>query len=232
VSAFDATPTAFLYGYVDTDAPGYRQVSLGGSVKTVAAGYYRWDAFITAINAAITSAGWAIVSTSTGLTTLTKASGTAAVVWPDRMGWLLGYDQPPNAAEGTVAAVQGRTVAPGAIPLIGATWDSVEIQKERQFVVDRSQRGHGYVFGTSRVWRWRLVMSEHALEALRSGWCLSGKVVVSAKDPTQLGADSPWSTSNTDGYVEGVPVGVEGVRWLDTLQTVAEVTLLITTAGP
>ena len=232
MSAFSMTPSAFLYGYVDTDIPGYRKVSLGGSVKTVAAGYYRWDAFITAINSAISSAGWVLASTSTGLTSLAKGSGTGAVVWTDRLGWLLGYDQPPGGAEGTVSGVMARAVAPGAIPLIGATWESVEIQKERQFVVDRSQRGHGYVFGTSRVWRWKLVMSSFSLEALRTGWCLSGKVVVSAKDPTQLGSDSAWSTSNTGGYLEGVPVGVENVRWLDELQTVAEVTLLITTAGP
>ena len=232
MSAFDSTATAFLYGYVDTDPAGYRKISVGGSVKTVAAGYYRWDAYVTAINAALSGSGWVLGSLATGQNWLRKASGTEAVVWPDRLGWVCGFEQPPEAAEGTVGSVYSRAVSPAAIPLMGATWESVEIKKERQFMVDRSQRGHGYVFGTSRVWRWKLVMTRQSLAALKTGWCLSGKVVISAADPTGLGSDTAWSASNTDGYLEGVPVGVESVTWIDNLQTVAEVTLLITTAGP
>ena len=232
MTAFGQTATAFLYGYVDTDFSGYRTMTLAGHTRTVAAGYYRCDAYITAINGAIAADGWAVVSTATGQTTLTKSSGTAAVGWTDRMGWLLGYDTEPETLEGTIGSIASRAVSPGAIPLLGATWEQVEVLKERQFVVDRSQRGHGYVFGTSRVWRWRLVMSSHALEALRTGWCLSGKVVISAKDPTALGTDSAWSASNTGGYLEGVPIGVEGVQWIDSLQRTAQVSMLITTAGP
>jgi len=233
VSVFaGSTPQAFLYGYADTDHAGYRKLSLGGTVYTVAAGNYRWDAYITAINSAIAGSDWTVASTTTGQTTLAKGSGSAAVVWTDRLGWLLGFDQEPGASEGVVSSLAGRAIAPGAVPLLGATWDQVEISKERQFVVDRSQRGHGYVFGTSRIWRWQLVMSYNALRAVKSGWCLSGSVLVSAKDPTQLGSDAAWSSSNTGGYVEGVPIGIEGVRWLDDLQRTAEVTMLMTVAGP
>ena len=66
---------------------------------------------------------------------------------------------------------------------------------------------------------------------MRTGWCLGGTVVISAKDPTALGADSAWSTSNPGGFVEGQPIGIEGVKWIDTLQHYAEVSLLMTTAG-
>lgn len=232
MSAFGSTATAFLYGYVDTDFAGHRKISLGGSVLTVAAGYYRWDAYITAVNTALSGSGWALGSLANGQSWLRKASGAEAVVWTDRLGWLCGFDQPPGASEGTVLSVYSRAVSPCAIPLMGATWESVEIQKERQLVVDRNQRGHGYVFGTSRVWRWTLVMTRESLRALRTGWCLSGKVVISKEDPTDVGSDTAWSTSNTDGYLEGVPIGVENVTWLDDLQTVARVSMLITTAGP
>lgn len=223
---------AWLYGYVDTDHPGYRKVTLGASAITVGAGYYRWDALVTAVNSAVSGAGWGLASTSTGITTLTKGSGTASVTWPDRLGWVLGFNTRPGTSEGTVGALTSRAVPPAAIPLLGATWDDVEVRKDTQFVVDRNLRGHGYVFGTSRVWRWRLVMSSGSLDALKTGWCLNGKVVISPANPTGLGADTAWSSSNTDGYVEGVPIGVESVRWIDSLQTVAEVMLLMTVVGP
>jgi len=223
--------TAFLYGYVDTGFAGYRKVQLGGATYTVAEGHYRWDAYITAINAVINAAGWTLTSTATGQSVLAKASGSAVVTWPDRLGWLLGFATEAGVAEASATSVYSRGVAPGAIPLAGATWENVTTAKERQLVVDRSQRGHGYVFGSALIWRWKLVMSAGALKSLRSGWCLGGTVVISSKDPTALGADSAWSTSNTGGYVEGQPIGIEGVKWIDTLHHYAEVSILMTTAG-
>lgn len=231
MSAFDA-PTAFLYGYVDTGFAGYRKVSLGGSVKTVAEGHYRFDAYLTAVNSAISSAGWAVAASATGLVTLTKASGTAAVVWTDRLGWLLGFDREAGDGEGTVGSVVARRPSPAAIPLLGATWDQVSITQERQFMVDRSQRGHGYVFGSARIWRWQLTMDHTALKALKTGWCLGDTVVVSAAGPTTIGSDSAWSTSNTGGYMAGTPIGIESVQWIDTLHNTCTVSLLITEAGP
>ena len=224
--------SAFIYGYVDTDHAGYRKITLGGSTYTVAAGYYRWDAYITAINTAISASGWALVSGTDGVSTLTKASGTAAIAWPDRLGWLLGYEVEPAATEHGTGSLVGRGVAPGAIPLLGATWEDVQITKESQFLVDRSRRGHGYVFGTSRIWRWTLVMTSAALQALRTGWCLNGKIVISAATPAGLGSDPAWTTSATGGHLEGVPVGLEDVTWIDALQTQARVSMLISTAGP
>tara|TARA_R110000824_G_scaffold95611_1_gene229852 strand:- start:466 stop:1164 length:699 start_codon:yes stop_codon:yes gene_type:complete len=231
VSAFDYTPTAFLYGYVDTDHPGYRQVRFSATTYTVAAGHYRWDAYLAAINTAISGAGWAVAATSTGQHVFAKASGSSSVQWTDRLGWLLGFDSEPGVSEYPATSYYSRRPAPGAIPLIGATWDHVSVAKERQLVVDRSQRGHGYVFGSARVWRWRLTMDYTALHALQSGWCLGGTVLVSAKAPASLGADSAWSTSNTGGYVEGQPIGIESIEWIDDLQQVAVVSLLMTTQG-
>ena len=223
--------TAYLYGYADTGFPGYRKVQLGATTYTVAEGRYRWDAYITAINSAISGAGWSLTSTATGQSVLAKAAGSGVVTWPDRMGWLLGFATEPGVVEASATSVYSRDVAPGAIPLAGATWENVTAVKERQLIVDRSQRGHGYVYGSALVWRWKLVMTAASLKAMNSGWCLAGTVVVSAKDPTTLGTDAVWSTSNTGGYVEGQPIGVESVKWIDTLQQYAEVSLLMTTAG-
>ena len=223
--------TAWLYGYVDTGHPGYRSVRLGATTYTVAEGHYRWDAYVTAINTAIGGSGWALTSTATGQSVFAKASGSAVVTWPDRLGWMLGFATEPVVAEASATSGYSRDVAPGAIPLAGATWESVTTAKERQLIVDRSQRGHGYVYGSALIWRWKLVMSAASLRALQTGWCLGGTVVISAKDPTALGSDSAWSTSNTGGFVEGQPVGIEGIKWIDTLQQHAEVSLLMTTAG-
>ena len=225
--------TAWIYGYIDTDVPGYRKVSIGGSVRTAAAGYYRFDAYLGAITSATASDGFGMAVNSSGGCTLTKPMGSAAaVVWTDRLGWLCGMRADPGDSEGSVNTVTARMPSPACIPLLGATWDEVEIHKQREFKIDRQLRGHGFVFGGARLWTWRLTMDKDSLEALRTGWCLRGKIVISGKDPTQLHTDSAWSSSNTDGFLECRPVGIQRTRWLDVGHTIAEVELLVTTQGP
>ena len=225
--------TAFLYGYVDTDVPGYRKVSVGGDVRTVAAGYYRFESYIAQVTAAVAADGWGMSIASTGLCSFIKPLGSAeAVVWTDRLGWLCGMLAEPADSEGSVSTVVGRQISPACIPLLGATWSEVEIRKQREFKIDRQLRGHGFVFGGARLWSWTLVMDSDSLAALRTGWCLRGKILISSKNPTTLHTDSAWSSSNTDGYLECHPVGIKGTRWINSTQTIAEVELLVTTAGP
>jgi len=221
-------PSWWLCGWVDTDSPGYRTVSIGGTPYTAAAGYHRWPDYIGAIDTAVGGGGWAATVNNRGAVRLSGSS--AAVVWTDRAGWLMGMGTDPADSEGSVTSVTSRTPPPGCIPLIGANWVSVDRTAESQITVDRWQRGHGYVWGSAELWRWRLRMVRDAVPSFRSGHLLSGKVTLTSTLPDPSWSDSPWSSSNSSGYLDGYVVGVEGGRWLGPTREVYEVDLLVATA--
>jgi len=69
-----------------------------------------------------------------------------------------------------------------------------------------------------------------AVPSFRSGHLLSGKVTLTSTLPDPSWSDSPWSSSNSSGYLDGYVVGVEGGRWLGPTREVYEVDLLVATA--
>lgn len=220
------TPQAYLYGWIDTDSPGYRKIADGGSTYTAAAGYQRLPALLDAME------------TATGETFAQDTDGKIVVgvpgfgndpTWPDRLGWLLGFAAEPGTQEAS-KRVSSRHVPPAAIPLLGASLQpGVDRRREEELAVDRGRRGHGYVWGEAEVWAFLLTAHWEALEALRLGWCVSGQVTVSqwSAEDHQNGTAYAWSTSNTDGYVDGYAVGLERGRWLDDAHTYWEGRLLL-----
>jgi len=229
VSAFGFTPAAYLHAYVSTSARGYRKITIDGTTYTLAdsgdAGQV-WPDLITALDTAIDPAGWSAATTGTGAVRLTGPSAT--LVWPDRLGELLGMGVQPGDTMGGVTEAESALVPLGSIPLYGASWDEVEVDRSVEYEVDRLARTHGYVYGGARVWRWRLTTNAEGLSALRTGWALRSKVRVIGRDSGGTGTNTDAIASgNPIGYLDGWPLGLRSVRWLDDVRSVAEVDLLV-----
>ncbi len=230
-------PKAWLYGFVDTSTPGYRKFtvniasgspSTSPTLVTVPDGYYSYPEYLSAVNSVAASAASASVSVDAiGRVTVT---GTAPLTWVDRLGWFLGLGTKPGDTSGTsgsVSVVSGE-VPPAGVPLMSATWTSIDKALESTVTVDRHKRGHGYLFGENDVVRVTVLMHVQSLRAFLSGWVYSGEVILSGKAPNSFASDSPWSPTNTDGYLRGYVIGVEKGKWVDDTQTLYRTDLLLT----
>tara|TARA_R100000278_G_scaffold119544_2_gene101067 strand:- start:2247 stop:2948 length:702 start_codon:yes stop_codon:yes gene_type:complete len=226
---FSHTPQAFLYGYVQTLTAGYRQITIGGTTYTVAATAADGSVFpdfITALNTAISGSGWGAAINSNGSVTLSGSA--AAVSFPDSLGLLLGLPYPPGNSAGTVTSLTSSSVAAPCLPLYGATWTEIEIERTVEYEVTRFARTHGYVYGGARVYSWELVMDRDTLQALRFGWCSRTRIRIEGKATGATGtASNAISSSNPAGYLDGYPLGIQNVEWLDGVQQVAKVRLLV-----
>jgi len=219
-SPFGYTPSVFLDGYIDTSVPGYREISIGGTTYTVASGFYLWEDWVTAINTAINPASWALVVASSGQARL--AGSSAAVIFPDRLAALLGFGTEPGHDSGTVSVLSAGVVSPAHIPLLGATWESVDMKRERVLEIDRAARGHGYSWGGARIWRWTLTMTRSDLIGLEFGWGITGRIRINP-----VGSSAAIGPSDSDGYMDGWSMGIESVEWADSVQSIARVRVLV-----
>tara|TARA_Y100001963_G_scaffold155044_1_gene245169 strand:+ start:4750 stop:5433 length:684 start_codon:yes stop_codon:yes gene_type:complete len=215
-------PSAWLYGFVDTSVPGYRRVSTPG-VKQVSSGYYSFPAFVSQLNSQLAT-GDSATTDSLGRVTLSAVGG---ITWTDRLGWLIGMDVKPGDSAGSATSRTSDRPPPAGIPLMAASWSRIDRAVETTIAVDRHQRGHGYLFGDNELVRFRLLMHVQSLRSFREGWCLSGQVIVSTKSPSDFSSDAEWSTSNTDGYIQGYVVGVERGKWVDDTQTLWQTELVV-----
>lgn len=203
---------AWLMGYVRTDVPGYRELDDGGGVITCPSGEYRFDALLDAMSGVLPDplalSAFGSVQTSGSEYTCT-----------DRLGWLLGFGI--EAGTGAPAGLDEarKFVPPACIPLIGATWTQVTDEADRRQTLDRHRRNQGYVWGGAAVWRARMDMSRYALEALKIGWCLRGKVTLGCADMI----DTPISSTEPRGAITGYALGLDSVSWLDSIQSKARV---------
>lgn len=203
------TPAAaWLLGYVRTDAPGYREVELDGVLSVVASGDHRFDDFVTASQGVWNAYGGVSFNAS-------------EIGFPDRLGWLLGFGDARQVAYGS-----SKFIPPAGIPLMGATWTRVDSEADRRVIFDRHRRNQGYMWGAALVWRCKLTMHRWSLEALQTGWCLRGKVTLGCVGML----DTPISVSEPTGAITGYALGLDSVRWLDSIQQTAVVEMSIVTA--
>lgn len=200
-------PSGWLYGWVDTSVPGHRTIGDGGTPRTVASGYYRGDALATAINATGLTA-----TIDRGVWTVTPSSAPDTLESDDRLLVALGI---AGAAGQTLASASSHTglrISPLTIPVEGASWDAVTVDSDDVMALSRQQRASGYCWGAVRVWDVSLVLTRAALEAFASGWCLKGRVTVLAGD------DTPMSSSNPDGYIQGQVLRVNPPEPFDAVE--------------
>jgi len=219
-------PQAWIYSWIDTDSPGYRKVNISSTDVTVGAGFYRWPDYITAVNSAVAAVNGSYYCVA-GTTGGCRLNGAATITWTDRLGWLLGMGAEPGTNAGSNTFTDSVEVAPGAVPLLSASWERIDRKSEERLMVDRHLRGHGYVYGGADLWRWRILLHVSALSSFRAGFCLSGKVTISSYAPASFGSDAAWSKSNADGYVDGHVIGVSGGKWLDDTRTIWSTNLII-----
>jgi len=231
-------PSAWLYGFIDTSVPGYRLMSMGTSTYDfqIDDGYYSFPDFVDQLNTQLASDFGAVGTASTDSLgrVLIGATSGGETDWTDRLGWLLGFDVAPGDTSGSAGGPSLTFTSdrppPAAIPLMSVSWSRIDRAVETTIAVDRFQRGHGYLFGDNDMMRFRLLLHVQALRSFRAGWCLSGQVIISTKNPADFSTDTPWSSSNTDGYVQGYVVGTEKGNWIDTTQTLWSVDLIISKA--
>lgn len=209
-------PRAWLYGWVDTSVPGHRVVREGATVRTVASGYYRGDALATAITATgptatIDRGVWAIAPTSPP-DTLTAN---------DRLLVVLGLAGAVGQSLASAATHTASRICPFTIPLEGASWAAVRIDADDVMQLSRQQRASGYCWGAVRVWDVAVTMHRTAFEAFAAGWCTKGKVTIVCGD------DTPMSSTNPDGYIEGQVLAVSEPEAYDATELLWRVRLRI-----
>lgn len=218
-----------LWGYVRTDVPGYREVQVGSYVVRVPSGTYRWDAFITALATELGGIGWISQingNDTPGTIRLEQDGGSpGALMFPDRLGWLLGFGLEAGVSLPSGVLFEGAFIPPGGFPLIGAAWEEAEIDRDVQAQVSRLSRDAGFAWGSARIWRLRMTMSRWHLEAYRQRWLRAGRVAIV---PTGY-ESTAWSGSQPKGHLDGYIVSDARVRWIDPLERIAEVTTLLAT---
>ena len=219
-------PRGFLFAHVDTGIPGARTVTRpGGAEITAAEGFAHFADWQKLINDAVQAdhGSTFTFSTSTGLCSFT--AGTGGDFEFDRCGDLCGIARKPGVARtfSSSERLDSFYIPRGAIWLMGAEYEEIELVREMQFDQFRWRRGYGHTWGGARVYRWLLTMHREALEAFDAGWCASGKVTLQMDNSTAITAPGTGYTGSLTGHV----IGVEGQAWLGPARDVAQVALIV-----
>ena len=229
MTAYPAPPTGaigWLYGGFGRQ--GYRRVRVGAST-TLLTWQQDFPAGLGVLDAA-TPWTWSVGADGR----VQLAGATDELVWLDRLGWSLGFDREGMQSEGSVTTLTARELSPACIPLFARTYEAIDRERERQLVIDRFGRGHGYVFGKVDLWRWQLRMHRTGLAAWRTRWCARGPLMISPNTVAQhrAGTAIAWSPSTPGGYVRGRVLGTEGEpRPIDSIGRMYELTVITANAG-
>lgn len=214
---------AWLLGHVRTDVPGYRLFSSDGNDYMVSVGvdsFHRFDGLMAAMNIARGGGETVTDWSATGQGKYDAGGASTGISGSlDRLGWLIGG----GVEAGYTAAIAPRYIPPAGIPLIGATWDRVEKEADRNVIRDLYRRNQGYTWGGADIFRCSLYMHRWSLDAFLTGWCTRGLVTLGG--PAKL--DDPWSLADPKGAITGYVVGVGQPQWTDKIQSKALVDMAI-----
>lgn len=221
--------SAWLWSWVNTEVPGYREAEFDGGGAVVPSGHWRWDQFIDELNTladTIPVDRASVALEPSGAVRFEIVVGAWSILWIDRMGWLLGFGLEAGTSDIDFVSndvALSRFVPPGGIPLLGAAWSEITLEHDLASVKDRHRRRFGYVAGAARIYRVTCTMTRWALQALLTGWCLRGKVsVVCGNNTTPIGPTEPG------GEITGFVLGLDRVSWLSSAhQRDARVEILI-----
>lgn len=217
-------PKYWLFGFVPTNVPGYREIICNGAHRNIGgSGLMNAEAWMTALGSPFGD-----IFDEEGYGQLVCDFGGLPVTFPDRSGCALGIVDRPGVALGA-GYFYSASIPPIRIPLVGATWRDVTLDRETASRVDRHMRSGGWAWGGARVWRLVMVMHRWSVAALATGWVFRTRSIITTDggDPTSPGA---MGAANPDGYLDGRLVQIEGVHWLAHTELMAEVTILFATA--
>ena len=219
------TPNGYLFCWVDLDLPGARTITRAGTAYVAGTGvspkYVEFRDYVKRWENVLASAGDDMDLLATGKVKHSIASAGVSYVYTDLAGKLLGFDREPGHTETLSDHVESRKVPPGAVWLMGAIWEEVDLTRETQFETYRWRRGYGYAWGQVRLMRWTLTLHEDAVEAFNEGWVTTGKVTLTMSNA------SAFSSSVPGGTVTGYVTSVESFRWLDPTCEIAEISMLV-----
>lgn len=215
---------AWLYGYVRSDHPGYRSMRIDGAPAIVASTTgQRWDTYIAALSTALAAAGGGTAAIQTDGRVRITGDGGFTIEAVDRLGWLAGMTTDAGKSRIGNDEILGLSIPSAGIPLFGAQWERVSVEREREIAKDRSRRQGGYVWGGARVWVWVLTMHRYALDALLTGWCLRGTVSILG-----AGVSATMGSSEPGGAFTGSALGLDGSPvWSGPTNQIATVRLIV-----
>lgn len=217
-----------IYSYVRTDVPGYRDIQIGSALCRLASGTYRFDEFVDVVDSAIGAFGFCTLAgagATPGRVTI-DLNVSAALGFPDRLGWLLGFGTEAGVTLSVGTTFASPFIPPGGFPLIGADWEEVELDRDLHANLDVLRRGSGYGWGGVRVWQVTATMTRWAVEAFLAGWVQRGRIaIVPAAYPS-----TAMSSAQPSGYLDGYVIQVQRQRWLDAVEQFAELTFLLATS--
>lgn len=213
-------PVAWLYGQVSVQSvyPGYRLISLDGATRTLTSGAITLDAwdFLTALDTAMSPSNWD-VNVSGSAFTLGRSGVSRTVLWPDRLGWLLGFDTEPGESEQPAEVILPRAPSPLMVPLLSVDPLPVVREQERRSMRRRLGQGGGFAFGDAETHRFRVLLDRVGVQALDAGWVFCGEVVLSGNTLAEhlAGTAVPFSGSEPLGYRRGRVLSLDGGTWRD-----------------
>jgi len=219
-------PHGFLYAHIDTGLPGAREITRpGGGTISAAEGYNHFSDWIAAVNTAINADHGSEISWNRADGLVSFVAGVGGAFQFDRAGALIGLiDEPDTDLTFTSSETKKSKFVPaGAIWLMGAQYEQIELAREMKFDSFRWKRGYGYTWGGARIYRWRLTMHREALDAFNRGWCATGKVTLDMG----VGTATSFTGTGYTGALTGHVIGVEGQGWLGPAADVAQVTLIV-----
>jgi len=208
---------AYLYGWVSTELPGYRQIETDDGTQTAAPGVYEFRDWVAALDASGTAG--VVFDSDAARVTVTPTSGP--IGWADAAGDALGFGAEP----GSFHPVDGAVTAPGpsmlAIPLMGCRWERVAADREGFSPIDRKRRANGYTFGFARIFTVELTMNRAAFDAFARGWVQHGRVTIEGSDPVAVGPANPGGT------LIGTVLGIDSSGWVGPRRDVADIRLTV-----
>jgi len=218
-------PNGYLYAWIDTDLPGARTITRSGAALVAGASestkYVEFRRYVAYVNNVLSPVGDSMVLLSSGKVKHNVGTTGLTYVYTDLAAKLLGFDRDPGHSVVLNDHYVSRKVPPGAVWLMGATWEEIDLKRETQFETYRWRRGYGYAWGQVRLMRWTLTMHEDAVEAFNEGWVTTGKVSL------EMSEASPFSSSLPGGVATGFVTSVESFQWLDPTCEIAEISMLV-----
>ena len=209
--------TNWLYGYYSFKYGGSLQIGanpvtdcdVGHAEKTLAE-------IVGVINAIPLPGGWLCAVSDASLGRLRLYGGAETLTATDRLLAAMGYDMECGEVQAASTSHVARCVSPLAIPVQDLSFEKVEAARDRPFKFDSFRRGHGDPYGRADIYRFTAILDAPAVKALRVGYCMGGRLMVSPYTLSQhiAGTVQAWAPGDT-GYFDGQLLGIESGAWLD-----------------
>lgn len=205
----------WLYGYYNYAYGG--SLRIGSNPVTIRSAYAMMTLtqMIADLNASPLPGGWLVGVANASLGTLRIYGGSPETLTAvDRLLFALGFDLDCGETQAAATEFVSRCPSPLAIALQHCEMQKVDRVKERSFKLATFRRGHGDPYGKGDIWRFNVLLDAPAMRALKVGYGMGGRVMVSPYTLSEhiSGFAQAWSPGDT-GYIDGQLIGFESGDW-------------------